>query len=76
MALASKRSISTASLSCSSDRGFMRQMFPKFVADIEFGRYLRTLLVTGHYTAVRVEPHRNSDGSPSTHVFDVYRLET
>ena len=56
--------------------GFMRTMFPRFVDDIELGRFLRTILATGHYSAVRVEPCRGSDGKPSTHVFDVYRLRS
>ena len=54
--------------------GIMYQMFPKFVEEIELGRYLRELLTSGHYGALRVEPHQGPDGLPSTHVFDVYRL--
>jgi hypothetical protein len=54
--------------------GIMRQMFPKFVEEIELGRYLRELLTSGHYGAVRVEPHQGPDGRPSTHIFDVFRL--
>jgi hypothetical protein len=53
--------------------GMMRQMFPKFVEEIELGRYLRELLVSGHYGALRVEPHQDPDGSPSTHIFGLYR---
>jgi hypothetical protein len=34
--------------------GMMRQIFPRFVEDIELGRYLRTLLASGHYGAVRI----------------------
>jgi hypothetical protein len=59
----------------SSRWGFIRPMFPSFVEDIELGRYLRTLLNTSHYAAVRVEPHRGLDGRLSTHVVDVYRLD-
>jgi hypothetical protein len=28
--------------------GIMRQMFPKFVEEVELGRYLRELLTSGH----------------------------
>jgi hypothetical protein len=54
--------------------GMMRQMFPRFVEDIELGRYLRTLLTSGTNDAVRIVPHRGPDGRPSSHVFHVYRL--
>jgi hypothetical protein len=54
--------------------GIMRQMFPKFVEEVELGRYLRTLLTSGHHGVVRIEPHHDADGRPSTHIFDVYRL--
>jgi hypothetical protein len=54
--------------------GMMRQLFPKFVEEVELGRYLRELLTSGQYGAVRVERHRNSTGQLSTHTFDVYRL--
>ena len=54
--------------------GMMRQMFPKFVEEIELGRYLRELLTSGHYGVVRVSRHRDSGGQLSTHAFDVYRL--
>ncbi len=52
----------------------MRQMFPKFVEDVELGRHLSELLISGHYGAVGVEPHQGPDGRPSTHIFDVFRL--
>jgi hypothetical protein len=55
--------------------GPFRQMFPQFVEELELGRYLRTLLRTSRLKAVRIEPHRQPDGSPSSHVFDVYLLE-
>jgi hypothetical protein len=55
--------------------GMMRQIFPRFVEDVELGRYLRTLLTSGRCDAVRIVPHRGPDGRPSTHVFHVYRLE-
>jgi hypothetical protein len=54
--------------------GIMRQIFPKFVEEVELGRYLRVLLTSGHYGAVRVEPHAGPDRQPSTHIFDVFRL--
>jgi hypothetical protein len=53
--------------------GMMRQMFPKFVEGIELSHYLRQLFVSGHYGALRVEPHQDPDGPPSTHSFDVCR---
>jgi hypothetical protein len=55
--------------------GIMRQIIPRFVEEVELGRYLRTLLTSSQYGAVRVERHRDPDGRPSTHIFDVYRLE-
>ena len=54
--------------------GIMRQMFPKFVEEVQLGRYLRELLTSGHYAAVRVEPHQGPDGRPSANTFDVIRL--
>ena len=54
--------------------GIMRQMFPKFVEEVELGRYLRELLTTSHCGAVHVQPHQGPDGRPSTHIFDVVRL--
>ena len=54
--------------------GMMRQIFPRFVEDIELGRYLRTLLASSQNDAVRIVPHRGPDGQPSTHLFHVYRL--
>ena len=54
--------------------GIMRQMFPRFVEEAELGRYLRRLLSGGDNGAVRIEPHGDSAGRPSTHIFDVYRL--
>ena len=54
--------------------GIMRQMFPKFVEEVELGRHLSELRTSGHYGAVRVEPHQGPDGRLSTHIFDVFRL--
>jgi hypothetical protein len=55
--------------------GPIRLMFPRFVEEIELGRYLRRLLAHEENRAVAIEPHRESDGRDSTHVFDVYRVE-
>jgi hypothetical protein len=52
--------------------GPIRQMFPSFVEDIELGRYLRRLLENASCTAIQIEPHRDSLGHASTHVFDVF----
>jgi hypothetical protein len=45
--------------------GIMRQLFPKFVEEVELGHDLRVLLTSGHYGAVRVQPHCGPDGRPS-----------
>lgn len=50
---------------------FLRALFPRFVAEMELGRYLRRLLATRRWTALRVIPH-DVNGRPSDHVFDVY----
>jgi hypothetical protein len=52
--------------------GPMRVMFPRFVEEVELGRFLKTLLASGRCRAVHIELHRQPDGSPSPHVFDVY----
>ena len=54
--------------------GPLRAMFPKFVEELELGRYLKHLLRTSRCRAVRLELHSNPDGSRSTHVFDVYGI--
>jgi hypothetical protein len=56
--------------------GFLRELFPAFVEEIELGRYLRQLLARRENRAVAIEPHRDANGELSTHVFDVYGLET
>ena len=43
-----------------------------FVEEVELGRYLRGLLATRRWSVVKVVPHRNEQGVPSTHVLDVY----
>jgi len=55
--------------------GPLRAMFPKFVEEVELGRYLKHLLRTSQCRAVRLEPHCDADGTRSTHVFDVYGVE-
>jgi hypothetical protein len=55
--------------------GPLRQMFPLFVEDIELGRYLKKVLATDECTAVQIEPHLDSGGRSSTHVFDVMVLD-
>jgi hypothetical protein len=52
--------------------GPMRQLFPSFVEEIELGRYLKRLLANAECQAVQLEPHRGSDGTVSSRVFDVY----
>jgi len=56
--------------------GLMRQLFPTFVEEIELGRYLKRILEGSENRAVVIEPHRELNGRESTHVFDVYRVET
>ena len=55
--------------------GPLRAMFPKFVEEVELGRYVKRLLATGQVRAVRIEPHREPDGRLSTHIIDIYKLE-
>ena len=52
--------------------GLIRVFFPRFVDDIELGRFVRTLLAEHHYGPVHIERHRDADGSLSTHIFDVF----
>lgn len=54
--------------------GPLRQLFPRFVEEIELGRYLKRLLATNQCRAVEIEPHRDANGQPSTHVFDVFAV--
>jgi hypothetical protein len=55
--------------------GPLRQLCPTFVEEIELGRYLRQLLARSENHAVTLEPHQEANGTKSSHVFDVYRLE-
>jgi hypothetical protein len=52
--------------------GPLRQMFPSFAQEIELGRYLKKMLSHEANRAVQIEPHRDPDGRPSSHVFDVF----
>ena len=54
--------------------GPLRQLFPKFVEEIELGRYLKRLLATSQCRAVQIEPHRDPSGQLSSHVFDVFAV--
>jgi hypothetical protein len=54
-------------------RWMITRLFSRhFVEEVELGRYLRSLLATRRWSVVRVVPHMNQQGLPSTHVFDVY----
>jgi hypothetical protein len=56
-----------------SIRGAIVRMVARHYAEeMELGRYLRGLLATRRWSVVRVVPHTNEQGVPSTHVFDVY----
>jgi hypothetical protein len=50
----------------------MRLLARRYVEEMEMGRYMRTLLATGHWAVVLMVPHKTLQGTPSTHVFDVY----
>jgi hypothetical protein len=54
--------------------GLMRAMFPRFVEEMELGRYVRSLLSSGRAATVRIEPHRQANGLISEHEFDIYGL--
>ena len=43
-----------------------------FAEEVELGRYMRGLLATRRWSVVRVVPHTDERGVPSTHIFDVY----
>lgn len=59
----------------SIDWGPIRLMFPAFADDMELGRYLKQLHKGGTLGVVSIEPHMDANGHPSTHIFDVYRLD-
>ena len=52
----------------------MRLLAPRFVEEIELGRYMRRLLGTHRWSVVRVVPLLTADHLPSKHIFDVYGL--
>jgi hypothetical protein len=54
--------------------GPLRQMFPRFVEEVELGRYLKKVLASKECTAVQIEPHREMDGRASMHVFDIIQV--
>ena len=51
---------------------FMRILAGRYVEEMEMGRYMRTLLATGHWAVVRMVPRPTRHGALSTRVFDVY----
>jgi hypothetical protein len=53
----------------------MRQIFPRFVEEMELGRFVRDLMKDGEYAGVRIEHHRLPDGRTSGYQFDIYLLE-
>lgn len=56
--------------------GPIRAMFPTFVEEIELARYLKQLLSHSAPRAIAIEPHRDANGRPSSHVFDLYSLDS
>jgi hypothetical protein len=50
----------------------MRPFAPRFVEEVELGRYLRGLLATRRWSTVRVVPHLDERGVPSSHLFDIF----
>jgi hypothetical protein len=53
-----------------------RLLARRYVEELELGRYLRGLLATRRWSHLRVVPHQNEQGVPSSHVFDVYGVPT
>jgi hypothetical protein len=49
----------------------MRFFAPDFVGHLELGRYLKQILATGRWRAVRVVPHLGGQGE-HLHRFDIY----
>lgn len=54
--------------------GLMRPLFPRFIEELELGRYVRKLLSTGRWSAIRIEQHRLPDGRISIGQFDIYEI--
>jgi hypothetical protein len=50
----------------------LRALSRGFVEKMELRRYTHDLLASGQWSVVRVAPHVESAGIPSTHVFDVF----
>jgi hypothetical protein len=50
---------------------FIRLFFPRFVEELELARFVKGLLATRRWLAIRVVPHRDGPRL-SEHVFDVY----
>jgi hypothetical protein len=55
--------------------GPLRLFCPRFVEDIELGRYVRRLFATGQHSHLRIEAHRDANGEPSSHVYDLFELD-
>ena len=49
--------------------GPLRQLFPKFVEEIELGRYLKRLLASGQYSVVRLAPRRPGLKAPTRNTY-------
>ncbi|MBV8720134.1 MAG: hypothetical protein JO020_07155 [Chloroflexi bacterium] len=45
-------------------------MFPRFVEELELGRYLKRLLASRQCSAVEIAPHAGS-----SHVFDAFGMD-
>ena len=54
----------------------MRALCRRYVELHELRQYQRHLLATQRWALVRCVPHRGERGIASTHVFDVYGVET
>jgi len=50
----------------------LRALSRRFVEHMELRRYTHDLLASGQWSVIRVQPHVESAGTPSTHVFDVF----
>ena len=50
----------------------VRAFTHRFVEQMDLRRYTRELLASGEWSVVRVQPHPEAAGLPSTHVFDVF----
>jgi hypothetical protein len=50
----------------------MRVLARHEIDRLELGHYLAGLLATGRWELVKVAPHRDANGHPSDHIFEVY----